>query len=93
MNQPRIHTRWYIIADILASLFTWILFYFLRTEIYNYPFTIPAGFYLGAFLYVIGWLSLHLLSGAYESVYQKSTITEFFRTLVVSLMGCLALLF
>ena len=44
-------------------------------------------------LYVLGWLSLHLLSGAYESVYQKASITEFFRTLLVSLIGCLALLF
>ncbi len=43
--------------------------------------------------YALGWLSLHLLSGAYESVYQKASITEFFRTLLVSLIGCLGLLF
>lgn len=44
-------------------------------------------------MYVLGWLSLHLLSGAYEAIYQKSTITEIFRTLLVSLMGCFVLLF
>lgn len=93
MSQPRIHISWYIVADIVGCLFTWWLFYFLRTIIYDYPLTIPPGFYLGAFLYVSGWLSLHLLSGAYEGIYQKTKITEFTRTLLVSLIGCLFLLF
>ena len=93
MNQPRIHTSWYIVADIVGALFTWLLFYYLRTVIYDYPFSVPPGFYAGALLYVLGWLSLHLLSGAYEAIYQKSTITEIFRTLIVSLMGCFVLLF
>ena len=93
MNQPRIHTSWYIVADIVGALFTWLLFYYLRTVIYHYPFSVPPGFYAGALLYVLGWLSLHLLSGAYEAIYQKSTITEIFRTLIVSLMGCFVLLF
>jgi exopolysaccharide biosynthesis polyprenyl glycosylphosphotransferase len=93
LNQPRIHISWYIVADIIGSLFTWWLFYFLRTIIYNYELSIPPGFYIGAFLYVSGWLSLHLLSGAYEGIYQKTKITEFIRTLLVSLIGCLFLLF
>ena len=33
------------------------------------------------------------MSGAYEAIYQKSGVTEFFRTLLVSLIGCLVLLF
>lgn len=93
MNQPRIHISWYIAADIIGSLFTWWLFYCLRTLIYHYPLTLPPGFYVGAFLYTLGWLSLHLLSGAYEGIYQKTKITEFIRTLLVSLIGCLVLLF
>lgn len=48
---------------------------------------------MGAFLYTLGWLSLHLLSGAYEGIYQKTKITEFIRTLLVSLIGCMVLLF
>jgi polysaccharide biosynthesis protein PslA len=80
-------------ADLTGAIFTWLLFYYLRTVLYDYPFSIPSGFYLGAFLYVLGWLSLHLLSGAYESLYQKSALTEIFRTLLVSLIGCLTLLF
>ncbi len=93
LKQPRVHISWLIAADIIGALFTWVLFYYIRTDIYHYSFSIPSGFYLGAFLYVMGWLSLHLLSGAYESVYQKSAITEILRTVIISLIGCLGLLF
>ncbi len=93
MKQPRVHISWLIAADIVGALFTWVLFYYIRTDIYHYSFSVPSGFYLGAFLYVLGWLSLHLLSGAYESVYQKSAITEILRTFIISLIGCLVLLF
>ena len=53
----------------------------------------PAGFYLGAIIYITGWISLHFLSGAYEAIYQKSAITEILRTLLVSIIGCFVLLF
>jgi len=84
---------WYILGDILGAAITWLSFYYLRTIIYQYPFTIPPGFYLGAFLYITGWISLHFLSGAYAMVYYKSGITEILRTFIVSCIGCLALLF
>ena len=42
---------------------------------------------------MIGWLSLHFLSGAYGMVYYKSGINEFLRTLVVCIIGCTVLLF
>ncbi len=93
MKQPRIHISWYIFADALVCLFTWACFYFLRTKIYDYPFTMPPGFYSGMLLYVAGWLSLHFLSGAYASLYQRSRLTELARTFFVSLVGCLVLLF
>ncbi|CAN5859927.1 undecaprenyl-phosphate glucose phosphotransferase [soil metagenome] len=93
MNQPRINIRWYIIADIAISIFTWICFYYLRTDIYGYKFSIPPGFYLGLFLYTAGWISLHFLSGTYNSLYEKSRTTEFFKTLIISAIGCLFLLF
>ena len=93
LKQPRVHISLLIISDIISAIVTWLLFYFLRTVIYQYSFTIPPGFYLGVFIYVTGWLSLHLLSGAYEAIYQKSAITEIFRTFLVSLIGCLVLLF
>ena len=93
MNQPRINISWYILGDIFVAAITWISFYYLRTVIYSYELTIPPGFYLGGFLYMIGWLSLHFLSGAYGMVYYKSGINEFLRTLVVCIIGCMVLLF
>ena len=93
MKQPRIHISWYIFFDAIVCVFTWLCFYFLRTEIYHYPFSMPPGFYLGLVLYVGGWLSIHFLSGAYDSLYQKSRLTEFIRTFSTSLIGCLFLLF
>ena len=93
MNQPRINISWYIVGDILGAIITWIGFYFLRTVIYHDQLFIPAGFYLGGVLYILGWLSLHFLSGAYEMVYHKSGIIEILRTFTVCTLGCLALLF
>lgn len=93
MNQPRIHISWYIAADVAGAIFTWWLFYYLRSLIYHYPFKVPEGFYTGALLYVLGWVSLHFVSGSYEGIYHKTKITEFIRTLMVSLTGCLVLLF
>jgi exopolysaccharide biosynthesis polyprenyl glycosylphosphotransferase len=93
LNQPRINIRWYILADTAVCVLTWLCFYWLRTKIYNYDFFIPPGFYLGLFLYTLGWVSLHFLSGTYNSLYQKSRLTEFFKTLAVSLIGSLVLLF
>jgi len=80
-------------ADIAVCIFTWLCFYYLRTVIYNYTFSIPPGFYVGLFLYTGGWISLHFLCGTYNSLYQKSRATEFFKTLIICILGCLFLLF
>jgi exopolysaccharide biosynthesis polyprenyl glycosylphosphotransferase len=44
-------------------------------------------------LYTLGWLTLHFMSGAYNHLYHKTRFGELFRTLAVSLVGCLFLLF
>ena len=93
MNQPRINIKYYLIGDICIAATTWLIFYFLRTVIYAYPFSIPPGFYIGFTLYTLGWLTLHFLSGAYEDVYHKSGTTEVLRTIIVCTIGCFALLF
>lgn len=93
MKQPRIHISWFIVADIVVAISTWLCFYYLRTVIYDYAFEIPTGFYIGLFLFTIGWLTLHFMSGAYNDIYHKSGFTELARTTIVSIIGCLALLF
>lgn len=93
MKQPRIHISGPILTDAIICVATWIIFYYLRTLIYDYGFRIPAGFYLGLSLYTIGWLTLHFLAGAYQPLYLQSKFAEILRTISTSLIGCLALLF
>jgi exopolysaccharide biosynthesis polyprenyl glycosylphosphotransferase len=82
-----------VITDLVIAILTWLCFYYLRTVIYDYTFSIPPGFYLGLFLYTTGWLTLNFLSGTYTSIYQKSRVAELARTVFISLIGCLFLLF
>ena len=93
MKQPRINISWYIFADIIVAIFTWLAFYYLRTQLYDDKFSIPPGFYIGLFMYVTGWICLHFLSGTYTSLYQKSRVVELFKTILISIVGCLFLLF
>ena len=93
LKQPRINIKWFILADITVCILTWLSFYYLRTIIYHYDFSIPTGFYFGLFLYSCGWIMLYFLSGTYNSLYQKSRLAEFLKTLLVSFIGCFFLLF
>lgn len=93
MKQPRIHIALLLIGEGLIFILTWLFFYYARTIIYQYPFSIPAGFYLGLILYIGGWIILHYLSGAYNNIYRRSRITELLRALTTIFIGCLFLLF
>jgi len=93
LKQPRIHIIWYIFADALICIFTWTFFYFLRSRIYEYDFSMPPGFFIGLVLYALGWLTLHFMSGTYNSIYLKSRSGEFITTASTSLIGSLMLLF
>lgn len=93
MKQPRINIKWYIISDIFICAITWICFYYLRTVIYDFSFSVPPGFYVGLILYTGGWTGLHFLSGAYGDLYQKSRLAEISKTAFVVLTGCFFLLF
>jgi exopolysaccharide biosynthesis polyprenyl glycosylphosphotransferase len=53
----------------------------------------PSGFYLGLVLYTVGWMTLHFISGTYNSLYQKSRWGEILNTFTVSFIGCIFLLF
>ncbi len=80
-------------ADVVVAIFTWIIFYYLRTQFYRGPFIIPPGFYIGLIMYVVGWICLHFLAGTYAGLYQKSRVVEFFKTILITFVGCLFLLF
>ena len=82
-----------MLADVFVAVFTWIAFYYLRTRLYGDKFIIPSGFYIGLVMYVAGWLCLHFIAGTYTGLYQKSRVVEFFKTLLITIIGCLFLLF
>lgn len=93
MQEKKWHSGWLFGSDALIFSLTWICFYYLRTVIYQYPFRIPPGFYMGLFLYIPGWLFLFYLCGSYESLYKRSRLTETWKSAFITLIGCLMLLF
>lgn len=93
MKQPRIHISWYVLGDVIACVLSWLGFYLARPVMYGYEINIPSGFYIGLILYTLGWITLHFLTGTYNSLYYKSRVNEIFKTIIISVIGCLVLLF
>jgi len=93
LNQPRIHIRWYATGDFIAAVFSWISFYFLREYILGEKLIPGIRFYIGLLAFPIAWLALYHLTGSYNNIYQKSRLSEFAATLVVSFFGSIIILF
>lgn len=93
MNQPRIHTSWYAFGDFVASVLSWLVFYYLRKDIINEPFITGPKFYIGLALFPFAWLALYLLTGSYNRIYQKSRLNECLYTIGVTFAGSLLILF
>ncbi len=93
MTPTHHHSRLLLLSDGLVFALTWIIFYYLRTLIYQYPFSMPPGFYTGWILYTGGWIILHSLTGGYQPLTHKTRIGETLRIAVVSGFGSLVLLF
>ncbi len=84
----------YIVADVLSAIFVWVLFYtfrifFISSEYYPPNFE----FWALMFLYSLGWLFLHYISGYYQTPFRKSRLREFFLTFFVTIVGMLFLAF
>jgi polysaccharide biosynthesis protein PslA len=88
-----IHTTWYAISDMVMAVMAWASFYFVRKQILGEPNTVDAKFFLGIIFIPLGWVILFALVGSYNSIYKKSRLTEFTKTLVVSMIGCIMLFF
>lgn len=90
----------YVLWDWLASVMSWFLFFCYRksTEqpdyfrhfdvVYNDP-----NFWIGIVIIPIAWVFLYLLAGSYRKVYFKSRVSELGETLLVTLIGTVALFF
>jgi exopolysaccharide biosynthesis polyprenyl glycosylphosphotransferase len=78
---------------MLISVLTWVIFYQLREWIYQNKEVYSPGYWTGMIFYTAGWSILHHMSGAYLSLYEKSRLNELGKTIFVSLIGCMVLLF
>ena len=92
-QETRLSIGWYVIADAVAAILSWISFYVLRTYIYGYNFNIGHRFWIGLALFTIFFLALNLLAGFYGSLYKKSRLYEIFKTGLVSFIGSILILF
>jgi len=91
--EKNIHPFWYALTDYVTGAIAWMLFYFYRKSILGQEFYTDQKFIAGVLLIPIGWLLLYALVGSYNSVYKKSRLTEFTKTFVCSVIGCVVLFF
>ena len=92
-NRKPLHTNWYLISDVSASLLSWCLLYlcgkYFVDHVTNFGNNFPsvASFWYGFFLLPSCWLILYGISGAYTSPYKKSRLTELVNTFIVTAIG------
>ncbi|MBA2745184.1 MAG: sugar transferase [Flavisolibacter sp.] len=84
---------WYAIADFFSAAVAWTIFYFVRKEVLNEEFSVDATFWMGVIFIPSGWVLLYALVGSYNSIYKKSRLTEFTKTFIISMIGCIILFF
>ncbi|MFT3844877.1 MAG: sugar transferase [Lacibacter sp.] len=94
----RIQTGWYVLADWLAAIFAWGLFYFLRRILLGeapglFSQSFDKTFFLGTAIIPICWLVLYHLSGTYKNLYNKSRLQELTATLFSCLLGTIIIFF
>lgn len=85
-----IHPYYYALADILAAICSWSVFYAMMPR---EPMLVHLHMSYGTGLIAlpIFWLILFHLSGAYSNIYYKSRLQELFTTLIVAAFGGLLL--
>lgn len=88
-----IHPFWYALFDYITAITAWMVFYFLRKNLLHQLFATDKKFWLGSFLIPAAWLLLYALIGSYHSVYKKSRLTEFTKTFLCAVVGCIVLFF
>lgn len=96
-----IHKGWYIFADVLASVITWIIIAQQRKLMLHEGassiadlFTHDYFFKTSLSLVLIFWLALYAVAGSYNvTPYQKSRLSELTATFIQTLIGSLILLF
>src|SRR5258705_3209913 len=94
-NTTQIPVRWYAVIDFFTAGIAWICFYFIRQQLLKVASGVAPEsirmFWLSLFLIPCGWLSLYSVTGAYNSLYKKSRLSELTNTFICSIAGCFIL--
>lgn len=90
----------YILFDFLAALAAWVLFYLFRKvhiepQVFgtDVPITLGSRFWAGAIGLPFAWILLYFFTGFYNSVFRRSRLDDFNRTLLSSLLGVVVIFF
>jgi exopolysaccharide biosynthesis polyprenyl glycosylphosphotransferase len=98
-RSPTIPILWYILSDYIAALLSSNIFHFSRRMLLSEPIFVnhrlllTSRFWLGTTTIPLCWLLLYTLFGSYNSIYQKSRLSEFANTFVYCLLGCTIIFF
>lgn len=93
MKQPRIHIRWYALADYITATIAWVCFIFLRNYFLDEAFIFSYKFYVSIVGAPLAWLAIYQLFGTYQNIYLKSRLSEFFKTAGCTFVGCVGVFF
>jgi exopolysaccharide biosynthesis polyprenyl glycosylphosphotransferase len=90
----------YVLFDFLAASVAWILFYLFRKiqiepQVFgmNVPITLDTQFWAGVIGLPFAWIVFYHFTGFYKSIYHRSRLDDFIRTLMSSLMGVIVIFF
>lgn len=100
MNKKRLLSQ-YLLFDALASIVTWICFYFYRKHFgegidfneIRQVVSIDPTFFMGLVACPVYWIFLHAFIGYYNKIYRKSRIQELVTTIGITLVGVLLFFF
>lgn len=99
-KQQKYYTIKYILADYLAAVAAWGLFYSFRKIYiesgkfgYQLDINLDNHFWMGIIFIPIFWLLFYTLIGTYKNVLRRSRLREIGETLYVSIMGVLLIFF
>lgn len=91
----KIPVVWYATMDYCMAALSWLLFYFLRSNMLDDPGAYPISTRSWLLILLIvptGWLILYTLAGTYYGLYKKSRLEEFTLTFISTLIGCIVLM-
>jgi polysaccharide biosynthesis protein PslA len=99
-NKVNIGIFFYTLADYVTAAIAWFIFLFYRknelvqVQVSGFLKQFTAkDFFMVGFIIPITWIIFHLFSGAYFNLYRKSRFIEIYRTIIITLLGSLAIYF